>query len=435
MGRRFLRKAASPHQGIRVTILLYSTIFLLGTLLGSQLNRGIYRLAWNPRPIGPWSSPHPAAPPRRGWDRVPVVGWFGLRRESTLHGAGYWVRPALLELAVGAGLAWLYWWQVDQAALYPVHVPKPELTTLVAQYLIHTGLISLMIVATFIDLDEKTIPDAITLPGTLLLLALAAMFPKTALPDIFTVAVGGQYTGPLLVSSPNPWPPWLNDSPGLAIGIGCLVGWALAIWPKTATLRCGLIKAMRYLTVSMFRYPYWKVMVTVTAVCSLLIAAVWMRGADSWESLLSALVGMAFGGGLIWAVRIIGSGALGKEAMGFGDVTLMAMIGACVGWQPSLMVFFMAPFVAVIFCLLQWILTRRRDIAFGPYLCGAALVLLLFWDPIWKQARPIFGLGWLIPQVLFFCLILMGGLLSLWRITEQLLFRHGTPPGRDQIDA
>lgn len=407
-----------------MTILLYATIFLLGALLGGQLNRGIYRLAWNPRPIGPWSSPDPAAPPRRAWDRIPVIGWLGLRRESALHGAGYWVRPALLELAVGIGSAWLYWWQVDQAALYPIQAPKPDLAILVPQYLVHMALISLMIVATFIDLDEKTIPDAITLPGTLLMLAAAALFPRSTLPDVLTVPVGGQFTSPLLVSSPNPWPSWLNDAAGLAVGVACLAGWALAIWPKTATMRRGLIKAVQYLAVSMFRYAYWKMIVSVTAICSLLIAAVWLIGGQPWESLLSALVGMAFGGGLIWAVRIIGSGALGKEAMGFGDVTLMAMIGAWVGWQASLMIFFMAPFVAVVFCVVQWILTRRRDIAFGPYLCGAALVLLLFWDPIWQQARPIFGLGWMIPQVLFFCLILMGGLLSLWRITEHILFRE-----------
>ena len=45
------------------------------------------------------------------------------------------------------------------------------------------------------------------------------------------------------------------------------------------------------------------------------------------------------GGGIVWAVRIIASQALGVEAMGFGDVTLMCMIGAFVGWQPALLIF------------------------------------------------------------------------------------------------
>jgi prepilin signal peptidase PulO-like enzyme (type II secretory pathway) len=216
----------------------------------------------------------------------------------------------------------------------------------------------------------------------------------------------------------------LDGPTGLAIGIACLAGWSLAVWPKTVTMRRGLVRAVQYVAVSMFRYPFWRMIVGVTVGCALLISAVWLGGGSYWRSLLSALVGMAFAGGLIWAVRIIGGGALGKEAMGFGDVTLMAMIGAYVGWQPALMVFFMAPFVAVGICLVQWILTRRRDIAFGPYLCAAALILIVFWSNIWhERTRPIFQLGWLVPQVLFFCLILMGGLLSLWRITEQALFR------------
>jgi leader peptidase (prepilin peptidase) / N-methyltransferase len=417
-----------------VTLLLYFTIFLLGVVVAGQLNRGIYGLAWTPRPISPWSPPHPDVPPRRPWDRVPVIGWFGLRRESSVHGPGFWIRPAVLELAAGAGFAWLYWWEVDQAGLYPAGVPRPDLWTLHGQYLVHVLLISLMTVATFIDLDEKTIPDAITLPGTLLLLALAACVPGLNLPDTSPRPVGGQQVRPLLVSFPESWPESLDGPAGLGIGIGCLVGWALAIWPKTVTMRRGPLKAVQYLTVSMFRYPYWKIIAGATAVCSLLIAAVWMLGGDHWQSLLTALVGMAFGGGLVWAVRIIGSGALGKEAMGFGDVTLMAMIGAYVGWQASLMIFFMAPFVAVAICLAQWILTRQRDIAFGPYLCGAALILILFWDNLWQRFYPIFELGWLVPKVLFACLILMGGMLMLWRIIEQRLFGQPMDSESDPVD-
>jgi leader peptidase (prepilin peptidase) / N-methyltransferase len=414
-----------PRRDIGVTIFLYFAIFLIGTVIGSQLNRGVYRLAWSPRQIGPWSPPRPDAPPRRAADRIPVIGWFGLRRESPLHGAGFWIRPMLLELAVGGGFAWLYWWEVAQAGLYPVTVPHPDAWTLHAQYLVHVLLISLMTVATFIDFDEKTIPDAITLPGTLLLLGLAACFPVIALPVAVPVPVGGQHIAPLLMTSPGPWSERLDGMHGLLIGLACLWGWALAVWPKTATMRRGWRRAVAFLVVSMFRYPYWRIIVGVTSIVSLLIAAIWLLGGPHWQSLLSALVGMAFGGGLIWAVRIIGSSALGKEAMGFGDVTLMAMIGAYVGWQASLMIFFMAPFVAVVICLAQWIFTKRRDIAFGPYLCAAALILILFWSNIWNQrTRPIFHLGWLVPQVLFFCLILMGGLLSLWRITERLLFRH-----------
>ena len=90
-------------------------LFLLGATLGGQLNRGIYRLAWYPRAIGPWSLPLSEVPPRHWTDRLPIVGWWGLRREAAWHGRGYWVRPLLLELGTGIGFAVLYWLETERA--------------------------------------------------------------------------------------------------------------------------------------------------------------------------------------------------------------------------------------------------------------------------------------------------------------------------------
>ncbi len=52
---------------------------LLGLLAGSQVNRAIYRLAWEPRSIGPWSPPAEGAAGRHWSDYLPVIGWLGLR--------------------------------------------------------------------------------------------------------------------------------------------------------------------------------------------------------------------------------------------------------------------------------------------------------------------------------------------------------------------
>jgi prepilin signal peptidase PulO-like enzyme (type II secretory pathway) len=411
-----------------VTGLLLAAIFVLGAALGGQLNRGIYRLAWRPRPIGPWSAPHPQAPPRQAADRLPIVGWLGLRRESFLHGPGYWLRPLLIELLTGAGFAALYWWEVCQARLLPAAAgPAFDPWLLHAQFLAHAILIALMIVATFIDFDEKTIPDAITLPGTLAGLILMAAWPAAA-PPVLRLSPAGASLAPLLMTSPLDWPDWLNEPSGLGLGLTCLAGWCLAVWPKTATLRRGPVKGAQYLVVSMFRYPFWWLYLLVMLAGWTGIASVWAWGDGRWPALLTALVGMAFGGGFIWAVRIVGGGALGKEAMGFGDVTLMAMIGAFLGWQAALITFFLAPFVAIGICLVQWIVTRRRDIAFGPYLCTAAVMVILGWSPLWEQrARLFFQLGALIPQLLFFCLILMAGMLRLWHILERALIGRETP--------
>jgi leader peptidase (prepilin peptidase)/N-methyltransferase len=101
----------------------------------------------------------------------------------------------------------------------------------------------------------------------------------------------------------------------------------------------------------------------------------------------------------------------------------MAMIGVFLGWQASLMIFFLAPFVAVAICLIQWTLTRRRDIAFGPYLCIAAVIMVLYWTLVWEvHAKRFFELGWLIPQILSLCMILLAGMLGLWRLIEGVMF-------------
>ena len=76
--------------------------------------------------------------------------------------------------------------------------------------------------------------------------------------------------------------------------------------------------------------------------------------------------------------------ALRREAMGFGDVTLMAMIGAFLGWQAAVLTFFLAPFFGLAHALWKLVtyLGKRlsgrqsssadRELPFGPYLSMAA---------------------------------------------------------------
>src|SRR5580658_1999957 len=153
-------------------------LFVLGCCVGAALNIGIYRLAWTPRPIGPWSSPHPKAPPRRLWDRLPVIGWLGLRRESKWHGAGFWIRPISVELLTGAVFALLYWWEALHYGILTPEVRKLVMkldpgnigipTIGHEQFVAHVVLFCFMLVAFWIDIDEMTIPDGVTIPGTLI---------------------------------------------------------------------------------------------------------------------------------------------------------------------------------------------------------------------------------------------------------------------------
>ncbi len=107
--------------------------------------------------------------------------------------------------------------------------------------------------------------------------------------------------------------------------------------------------------------------------------------AGPWD----AVIGACTGAGLIAIVGWLGEVALGKEAMGQGDVTLMAMIGAMVGPVGSFLTVFVAAglgsvvFIALVGPIVA-IRAKRRGVRFelplvpfGVFLAPAGLVTLL----------------------------------------------------------
>jgi len=156
--------------------------------------------------------------------------------------------------------------------------------------------------------------------------------------------------------------------------------------------------------------------IVMGVVGTLVLVGVWRFGGDSnWEGLLTSLAGMAFGGGLIWAVRIIGTAVLHREAMGFGDVTLMAMIGAFLGWQSCLIIFFLAPFAGLFVGVFSIALHRQPEIPYGPFLCMAAAVVMIWWAPVWLATEDFFAMPFILLSIIGIGLVLMAGLLGLWR--------------------
>jgi leader peptidase (prepilin peptidase)/N-methyltransferase len=114
----------------------------------------------------------------------------------------------------------------------------------------------------------------------------------------------------------------------------------------------------------------------------------WMKHHHHLHGLAWSLAGMTVGATFIWAVRGISGWILGQPAMGFGDVTLMAMIGAFMGWQPALCAITIAPVTAIVVGSLVRVITGRTFVAFGPYLVVSAVIVLCAWRWIW--AKPLF---------------------------------------------
>jgi leader peptidase (prepilin peptidase) / N-methyltransferase len=410
-------------------------LMLGGACLGALVNLGIYRLAYERRRISPWCFTWGEIP-RRGWlDCVPIFGWWRLRREEKIHGRGFWVRPMLIELCFALAVAGLYALEIDKYALnmtgfWPGRRPMESrfVEPLHVQFAIHVALLVLMAVATFIDIDEQTIPDAVTVPGTIVALLLAAFCTSPALPSLqpdVHLPRPENLVSPLRFDYPftpsNEAGAFLQSGASLAIGLAIYWLWCFALLPRRWRLGVGIGKAWRVMWRRIAARPEWLWVLPLAIAGTLLIGSAWLKGGQPWLGLLTALVGMAAGGGMIWLIRIIGSAMLKQEAMGFGDVTLMAMIGAFFGWQAVIIVFFIAPFVGVIFGGVQWLLFRQNVLPYGPFLCLAALVTLLFWAPVWDMASGMFYIPWLVPGAIVVCLPLLAAMLYGWSLLKRKL--------------
>ncbi|WP_152053586.1 prepilin peptidase [Tautonia marina] len=109
------------------------------------------------------------------------------------------------------------------------------------------------------------------------------------------------------------------------------------------------------------------------------------------------LLGLVVGAGVIYAVRVLGWVLFRKEAMGLGDVTLVAMIGSFLGWQVTPLTLFLGAILGLVHGVIRLVTIlgdrlagrspRSSAIPFGPYLSLAALILMLGWRWLWP--------GWL----------------------------------------
>jgi len=100
--------------------------------------------------------------------------------------------------------------------------------------------------------------------------------------------------------------------------------------------------------------------------------------------LLGSVWGYLVGCGVVWATRILGTLAFGKEAMGLGDVHLMGAAGAVIGAVPVVLAFFIAPFFGLAWAMYQTIFRKTRQIPYGPFLSMAVFVVIIFHD--WFRA-------------------------------------------------
>ena len=100
---------------------------------------------------------------------------------------------------------------------------------------------------------------------------------------------------------------------------------------------------------------------------------------------VSSAIGILTGGGLLLAVAWGYHAWTGREGMGGGDIKLLAMIGAFLGWKSIFVTLFVGSVIGSIIGVIVMLYEgadTKLAIPFGPFLAGGALVYLFWGDRI-----------------------------------------------------
>jgi leader peptidase (prepilin peptidase)/N-methyltransferase len=337
-------------------------VFLFGAAIGSFLNVCIYRM-----PIGKSIVSPPSACPSCGkficwFDNIPLVSYLALRGRCRHCGAKFTARYVLVELLTA--LMFLAIWVIFGGWLAPIY------------WILVAGLI----VATFIDFEHFIIPNEITYGGVIVGFVLSLLYPplqgeqsigKAALWSFVGILVGG-----------------LSLYLVVELGKVCFGKRKVPLPPATL-----VVIAEQTITFGDEQIA-WHDMFFRKSDRIEFPAATLKFGEQSFEN-ASVIVSESTltVNGQDHDLTVIGKVEattdlviIPREAMGLGDVKLLAAIGAFLGgWLPPLFVVFVSSVLGGVVGLLL-IVTGKTDwqsrIPYGPYIVLGALTWIFFGQEI-----------------------------------------------------
>jgi leader peptidase (prepilin peptidase)/N-methyltransferase len=112
---------------------------------------------------------------------------------------------------------------------------------------------------------------------------------------------------------------------------------------------------------------------------------------------INSVLGFTLGGGILWLLAWLSPYLFGKEGMGGGDIKLLAMIGAFLGWKPALLTIMIGSLtgsVIGISMIALGIIKRDDYIPFGPFLVLGALLSMFFAQPLLDWYQGLLSLGY-----------------------------------------
>ena len=321
-------------------------IFVLGAVIGSFLNVCIVRLPKNASVVSPGSHCVACKKPIAWFDNIPFVSFLLLGGKCRYCKAPFSVRYFIVELLTALCFLLFYEW----FGLKPVLLP----------YLI---MVCCFIITTFVDLEHRIIPDEVSVGGLWAGLFFSALLPALheELSDSTSLSAGTMLT--------------------LILVVGCLLMQALTFVLHKFGHR--VVREEDESSEEESNVGFYTLIGVSVAVILLINFTGARLHETTFQNLINhlhsfenGLIGFIVGGGCIYAMGMMGDLIFRKESMGGGDIKLMAMIGAFLGWKLAVLSFFIAPLFGALAGIVIKLRTKESVIAYGPFIVMGALISL-----------------------------------------------------------
>lgn len=390
----------------RAALIYLPFAFIFGGVVASFLTVVMDRLPRGKSIIKPRSHCESCGHMLSWHENLPIFGYLRLRGKCASCGKKIPFHLFMNELliAIGFALVFMLYFMVNPnhpviGRLVPPYFVSLQLPYGWPIYILHMALFSALLAMTVIDFRTYTIPIEITWFVTVLALLIHTMLPIWPAGHVILPLDRSPIMPGVASSSLAHWVIPLATPPVFAAALGGLLGIVIAsLLLRKGVLRYGFIDFDLFVGEDddITAYPNsrreleWEfdylAIVGLAMTAGYLIGLHWQHltintGFPLWCAALGgSLTGYFMGVGLIWGIRLFGTFLFGKEAMGLGDAHLLGCVGAVLGWADPILIFLLAPFLAMFGMLIGSILGSffkgfRRVLPYGPWLALATLIV------------------------------------------------------------
>jgi leader peptidase (prepilin peptidase)/N-methyltransferase len=357
--------------------------FILGLIFGSFLNVVIHRVPRGESVVFPGSHCGACGAPIKAFDNIPLLSFALLGGRCRACRARISISYPMVELCVG----------LIFAAIVLKTGPSLEV-------IFECAFACIMIALIFIDARHQLLPNAITYPA--FLFAGVAATARAALSGQPSLTID---ISTLFPSVQPEFAPWRSALVGGSLFAMAAPGfWLLdkldpilfgkyLNWEETGEGDIGQSSGSPTIRMTMILGAIVGVAWAVMAV--FLSSSHQPAFEDAYSGLLHAGAEALISGGLVWCIRALYFFIRGFEGMGLGDIKMMSIVGAFLGFSGALSVLTIGSVLGAITGLIL-LYGARRDrrvgqkfktpLPFGAYLGAAVLIIIIL--PSFNFAKP-----------------------------------------------